>query len=121
MSLLAPLVIAVLSIFWLLSDHFGLTGISRAAQVPTGAGWGAGMAAASVVFWSIVEIALGLEILWRPWAARACLAQFGVALFYLLMLSFTVPELWLDPLGPLTKILPAMTLSLVAWSMLQSR
>jgi len=121
MSLLMPLVVAVLSLFWVLSGLFGLIGISQAAEVLTDAGWGAGLAVISVVFWSIIDVVLGLAILWRPWAARTCLAQFGVALFYLIAASLSVPGLWLDPLGPLVKILPAMTLSLVAWPMLQSR
>ncbi|WP_254436991.1 SDR family oxidoreductase [Ruegeria arenilitoris] len=121
MSLLMPLVVGVLSLFWLLSGFIGLISISDAASVLTDAGWGMAMAVASVLFWSFVDIALGLAILRRPWAARACLAQVAVALFYLLAASFTVPGLWLDPLGPLIKILPAMMLSLVAWPLLQSR
>lgn len=121
MSLLMPLVVAVLSLFWLLSGLFGLIGLPTAASVLTGAGWSMGISVASVLFWSFVDIALGLAILWRPWAGRACLAQVAVALFYLVTASFTVPSLWLDPLGPLIKILPAMTLSLVAWPLLQSR
>lgn len=121
MALLMPLVVAVLSVFWVLSGVFGLVGLSQAAAVLTNAGWGVGMATTSVLFWSLIDIALGLAILWRPWAARACLAQCGVALFYLLAASFAVPDLWLDPLGPLTKILPAIVLPLVAWPLLQSR
>ncbi|WP_254428613.1 SDR family oxidoreductase [Ruegeria atlantica] len=121
MSLLMPLVVAALSLFWLLSGFFGLIGLPKATSVLTGAGWSTGMAVASVLFWSLVDIFLGLAILWRPWAARACLAQVAVALFYLLAASLTVPDLWLDPLGPLIKILPAMTLSLIAWPLLQSR
>ncbi|WP_217356402.1 SDR family oxidoreductase [Ruegeria arenilitoris] len=121
MSLLMPAVVAMLSLFWLLSGLIGLISISDAASVLSDAGWGMAMAVASVLFWSFVDIALGLAILWRPWAARACLAQITVALIYLLAASFTAPGLWLDPLGPLMKILPAMTLSLVAWPLLQSR
>ncbi len=121
MSLLMPVVVAVLSLFWLVSGLIGLISLPRAAALLTDAGWSMAMAVASVMFWSLVDIALGLAILWRPWAARVCLAQVAVALIYLLAASFTVPGLWLDPLGPLIKILPAMTLSLIAWPLLQSR
>lgn len=120
-SLLMPLVIAALSLFWLLSGLIGLISLPYAAAILTDAGWGMALAIASVLFWSFVDIALGLAVLWRPWAARACLAQVAVALIYLLAASFAVPGLWLDPLGPLIKILPAMTLSLVALPLLQSR
>ncbi|MEX0308499.1 MAG: SDR family oxidoreductase [Ruegeria sp.] len=121
MSLLMPIVIGVLSLFWLLSGLFGLTGISHAAEILTNKGWNAGTARASVVFWSLVDIALGLAILWRPWAARVCLAQAVVAALYLFAATLVVPELWLDPLGPLVKILPALMLSLIARPMLESR
>ena len=121
MTLLMPLVIAVLSLFWVLSGVLGLTGLSQAKSVLLDAGWSAPSAAVSVVFWSLVDIALGLALLQRPWAGRVCLLQFAVALFYLVAATVAAPALWGDPLGPLVKILPAMMLSLVAWPMLESR
>lgn len=121
MALLMPIVIAALCLFWVLSGVLGLTGLSQAAQVLTGAGWPFWFAAVSVIFWSLVDIALGLAVLWRPWAARVCLAQAGVAMLYLIAASFVTPALWADPLGPLVKIIPAVMLSLVARAMLESR
>ncbi|MEX0316612.1 MAG: SDR family oxidoreductase [Ruegeria sp.] len=121
MSLLMPLVIAMLSLFWLLSGLFGLIRLPEAAALLTGVGWPAALAVASVIFWSLVDIALGAAVLWRPWAARACLAQIAVALLYLIAATWAVPALWADPLGPLVKILPALMLSLVAHQMLESR
>nr|WP_271952296.1 DoxX-like family protein [Ruegeria faecimaris] len=44
-----------------------------------------------------------------------------MAVFYLLAASFMVPALWLDPLGPLVKVMPAIMLSLVALPMVKSR
>ncbi|KIC41239.1 oxidoreductase [Ruegeria sp. ANG-R] len=121
MTLLMPIVVGVLSLFWLLSGVFGLTGLSQAAELLTNRGWSAGVAGSSVMFWSLVDIALGLAILWRPWAARICLAQAAIAAFYLVAATLLVPELWLDPLGPLVKVLPALMLSLIARPMLESR
>ncbi len=121
MTLLMPVVVGVLSLFWLLSGVFGLVGLSKAAEILVQSGWTHGFATASVVLWSLIDIALGLAILWRPWAARACLAQAGVAVFYLIAATLVVPELWLDPLGPLVKILPALMLSLIARAILESR
>ncbi len=121
MTLQMPVVIAVLCLFWVLSGVFGLTGLSQAAEVLTRNGWSGAIANASVVFWSLIDIMLGLAILWRPWAARVCLAQAAIALFYLIAATLMAPELWLDPLGPLVKIAPALMLSLVARPMLESR
>ncbi|WP_299643914.1 DoxX-like family protein [uncultured Ruegeria sp.] len=121
MTLLMPLVVATLSLFWLLSGLFGLVSFSTASDVLIRAGWSAPMALAGVVFRSLGDIVLGLAILWRPWAARACQAQIAVAMFYLIAASITAPDLWSDPLGPLVKTLPAMILSLVALPMLDRR
>ncbi len=121
MALFLPLVLAMLCLFWVMSGLFGLIGLSEATQVLTQVGWPVWVAAASVVMSSLVDVGLGLALLWRPWAARVCLAQAGVALFYLLTASFVVPALWIDPLGPLVKVIPALMLSLLARVMLESR
>ena len=121
MSLLLPIAIGVLSLFWVMSGVFGLIRLEQAAAVLTGAGWSVSWAKISVVFWSVVDIALGFGLLWRPWAARACLTQMAVALFYLLAATLAVPELWADPLGPLVKILPAIVLPLFVRAALESR
>ncbi len=121
MSLLMPLAVVTLSVFWMLSGVFGLAGLFRASGVLTDIGWPAILAMTSVVIWSLVDIALGLALLWRQWASRACQAQISVSLFYLLMSTVFVPALWMDPLGPLVKILPAMILSMVVHQLLESR
>ncbi len=121
MSLFMPFVVGVLSLFWVLSGVVGLISLSAAKEVLTASGWPAAAAAASVAFWSLVDVVLGLAILWRPWAARVCLFQAMVAGFYLIAATCIVPELWADPLGPLVKVLPAMVLSLLARQMLESR
>ncbi|MDA7966566.1 DoxX-like family protein, partial [Ruegeria sp.] len=121
MSLLMPVTIAILSLFWVMSGLLGLISLTQAAEVLTRVGWSMGWAKTSVLFWSFVDIALGLGLLWRPWAARVCLAQAGVALFYLIAATFTVPMLWADPLGPLVKILPALLLPLFARTLLETR
>ncbi|MGI9368611.1 MAG: SDR family oxidoreductase [Ruegeria sp.] len=121
MALLMPLAVATLSVFWVFSGVFGLAGLSQASAVLTDVGWPTIMAMTSVVIWSLADIALGLAVLWRPWAKRACQAQIAVSLFYLVLATMFVPALWLDPMGPLVKILPAMFLSLVVHQLLESR
>lgn len=121
MTLMMPLVIGTLSLFWILSGLIGLTGLSAAADFLIRAGWSANTAGTSVVFWSLVDIALGLAVLLRSWALRACQVQVAVAAFYLIAATVVIPELWLDPLGPLVKVLPALMLSLIAIPMLENR
>lgn len=121
LGLLMPVAIAVLSLFWVMSGLLGLIFLPQAAAVLTSVGWAGMVANASVLFWSVVDIALGLALLWRPWAGRACLAMVAVAAFYLCAASFTVPSLWADPLGPLLKVLPGLVLPLFVRATLESR
>ncbi|MDB2408108.1 DoxX-like family protein [Jannaschia sp.] len=87
----------------------------------TSRGYGAGFAAASVAIGAAIDIALGAAILWRPWARAACLGMATVATLYLVGGTVLTPGLWADPLGPLTKILPAILLPLMTRAVLEDR
>ncbi|WP_282076756.1 SDR family oxidoreductase [Epibacterium ulvae] len=121
MALFLPVAVALLSLFWLISGVVGLWQLNTAAEVLVLVGWPAALAKISVVFWSLVDLALAGLILWRPWAGRACLAMAGVALFYLLAATVTAPGLWADPLGPLAKILPVLLASVATYWTLEER
>lgn len=121
MGLLVPIIIACLSLFWLVSGIIGLIRVHQAAQVLQNAGWSAGIAVAGVCFWSVVDIAIGGAFAFRKYAKHACWAAVGVSIFYLAASTITAPGLWLDPLGPLVKTLPAIILALVARSVLEER
>lgn len=121
LALMMPLAVAMLSLFWLVSGVIGLWKIGDAASHLTTVGWSHWAAIGSVVVWSIVDIALGAAILWRPWAARACLAMVAVSLIYMAASAVFTPGLWGDPLGPMVKVLPATILSLITHQLLQSR
>ncbi len=121
MALLMPFCVAVLCLFWLASGLIGLVRMGQAASVLTGTGWGAVPAYGAVIFWALADIALGASVLWRPWAARACLAMAAVSAFYLLAATVLTPALWGDPLGPLVKVMPGLLLALVTHQLLQER
>ena len=63
----------------------------------------------------------GLGILWRRTARTALWAAFGLSLVYLVAGTALAPALWLEPLGPLTKIIPTIALNLVALATLEDR
>lgn len=121
MALLAPLTLICLSLFWLASGVVGLAQADEAGQVLRQVGWSNGLATASVVFWSAIDIAIGVAFAIRKHARSACWAAVGVSVFYLLASTLIVPTLWLDPLGPLTKVGPGIVLALVARVMLDAR
>ncbi len=121
MALLMPVMIVTLAAFWFLSGLIGLVRLDLAAGVLTDVGWSRPMAMLSVVFWSIIDFVLAGAILVRKLAILACWAMIGTSVFYLAASSVFVPHLWLDPLGPLVKAVPATLLALVARVSLESR
>ncbi|PIE12880.1 MAG: oxidoreductase [Rhodobacterales bacterium] len=121
MSLLMPVVVATLVVFWLTSGVIGLVSLGGASRVLTETGWPFALAALSVGVWSLVDIALALLLAWRKTARLAVPGMIATALFYLVAATLFTPALWLDPLGPLVKILPAAVLALVALPMLAKR
>lgn len=118
--LLKPVLIATLALFWVASGLIPFLDLERAAAhflpfmpwVP---------AIGLTVATSTLDIALGLGILWRPASRAALIGQVGLALAYLLGGTLLEPSLWLDPLGPYIKVLPAMALSLGVLAILEER
>ncbi len=121
MALVLPLLIGVLSIFRLASGLIGLIRVEAAASVLTETGWHPVRATFSVVVFALADIALGLGILWRKWARQACVGMVCLSLLYLVSATIFTPHLWIDPLGPLIKVLPAMVAALVAATLLGGR
>lgn len=116
-----PLVIATLSLFWLVSGLVGLWQFGRAAEMLTTRGLPDGLAGLVVGGGAIADIALGALVLYRPWAVRACLAMVVVSLGYMAGAAVIAPDLWADPAGPMVKVIPAMVLALLCAGMLEER
>ena len=119
-GLLMPLMVLGLALFWIASGLIGMWSLIPASEVLIQVGWPKGLALASVLFWAVVDIILGLAVMWRIWARPACLGMIAVSVMYLVSASVVTPALWLDPLGPLVKILPA-TLAALALHMILER
>lgn len=119
--LLKPLVIGMLALFWLLSGLIGVLRFDAAQAVLTARGLDPGFAALAVAGGAVADIALGLGILVRRWVVPAACGMVGVTGAYLLGATLLTPDLWLDPLGPLVKTLPAAVLALVAIALAPER
>nr|WP_281501942.1 DoxX-like family protein [Loktanella sp. F6476L] len=107
--------------FWFLSGVIGFISVNAAAGVLEDVGWSRGFAVASVLFWAVVDIAIAAGLTHRPTAKMACWCAIGVSVFYLAASTLFVPDLWLDPLGPMVKVLPSIALALVARIALETR
>jgi uncharacterized protein YbjT (DUF2867 family) len=117
-----PAILACLFAFWLLSGLIGITvGLKDAIGVLTAAGMNAEIAAGAVVGGSLIDIALALLLIWRPTAALALQSMLVVTAGYLIGGALVRPDLWLDPMGPLLKSIPAAFLALAALTTLDER
>lgn len=119
--LVLPVAIGCLSLFWLLSGMIGLLSFDAATRVLTEAGYSAGFAGSAVAGGAVIDICLGIAVLWRRWCRPACLGMLAVSAAYLVSGTVLTPGLWADPLGPLVKILPAMMPALLVAFVLEER
>lgn len=117
---LFPIGIVVLAAFWLASGVIGVLQFDQAVALIS-ARTGAAAASAFVVVGAAADVAIGLALLYRPSFYAACLAAIFVSAGYLFAATIVTPELWLDPIGPLVKVVPAMMLALVMATLRQDR
>ncbi|MDX8525413.1 SDR family oxidoreductase [Mesorhizobium sp. MSK_1335] len=118
--LLKAPVIVTLALFWLYSGlapflAFAAARSHFAGFLPDSA------ASLMVTLTCLADIGLGLAVLFRPWARRALIGMLLLTFAYLLAATFAEPVLWLDPLGPLVKVVPSIMLTLVALATLDER
>lgn len=118
--LLKPVLVVTLALFWFLSGLIALLGLEAAAAhfLPF---MGHAAAIGLTVATSLIDMTLGLLTLYRPKARAALAGQIVLASAYLLGGGLVEPQLWLDPLGPFVKVLPAMLLSLITLAILDER
>jgi uncharacterized protein YbjT (DUF2867 family) len=120
--LLRPLAFAVFSLFWILTAFMAL-----------GPGWAIGIglmeeggvigipAKLTVVAGAVADLCIGLGIAWRRTTRPALWSAFALSLVYVVIGTFLVPRLWLDPLGPMLKIWPVLALNLLLLAILEER
>lgn len=110
-----PLAVVTLSLFWVLSGLLALSRPAAAGAVLAGSGLAPWAVTGTVLGGGLADLALGLAILWRPWCRGAALGMVALSVLYLTGGTLLTPQLWLDPLGPLIKVLPSTVLALVVW------
>jgi hypothetical protein len=119
--LLKPVVIAVLSLFWIVSGVISL-GPARlsVADLSIEIGFGDWSSVAAIVS-GLIQLLLGIGIAIRASAGAALLASLPIAALYIAAGGLMRIGLWLDPLGPLVKMFPIIVLTIVAVAILDDR
>ncbi len=119
--LLKPVLIAGLALFWIASGLVALAEFSHSAAYLDAAGLRPGFEPATVWSTSLADLGLGLLVLWRRFAKPALVGMIALPVAYLAAASILMPALWLDPLGPLVKVVPSILLAVVALAILDER
>lgn len=119
---LKPVVFAVFSLFWIATGLISLgpgwgqgLGYLRAGGVPEG------FAEVGVIAGALADIAIGVGIAFKRTSRAALFAALAISIFYMIAGTFVLPQLWLDPVGPMLKIWPIMALNLVALALVDDR
>ena len=122
LALWQPLIIFSLFIMWAASGLATLFQLDRAASILQIGSIGREAAYAVAVGGAWVDILLAAGLLWRRTVRPALMAMIILTLLvYLLGGTMVLPGLWVDPLAPFAKALPATLLALVAYWLVEKR
>jgi uncharacterized protein YbjT (DUF2867 family) len=119
--LLKAVIFPVLAGFWIATGLISLTvGYESGVELmrSTGSGMLSGPAVAAG---ALADITVGICIAWRSTARYGLSAALLLSLFYAIAGTILRPDLWIEPLGPLMKILPILALHLVGLAVLDDR
>ncbi|MCC6889915.1 MAG: SDR family oxidoreductase [Hyphomicrobiales bacterium] len=120
--MLKPLVFAMFASFWIATGLISLgPGWQRGVSLVMDGGVSAGLARTLVLAGGLADIVIGLAIAIRPTARLGLYAALAISFAYAIIGTVLLPELWLDPLGPMLKIGPIMVFNLVALAILEDR
>ena len=115
-----PIILLMLSVFWIASGIIGFLRHDVATEVLRPQ-FSAALSSAFVMSGSVVDVLIGLGLLVRRWVRPAAILSILVALGYMLAGTVFTPQLWLDPLGPFVKILPAIAAGLCVAALAEER
>ena len=121
LMLLLPLFLSVLALLWLGSGILGLIKAEEAASLLASSSLSRQTAEFLVVGGALCDMVLGLGLLFRKYVRFALVGTILLSAAYLIGGTLFTPELWLDPLAPLTKALAAMGLSFTCLIVLDKR
>jgi hypothetical protein len=120
--LIKPIAIGGLALFWLLTGLISLgPGRASAESQLAASGFPAGAVPATVVLGALFDIVLGLLVTVRRFAKPVLALMLVVTPIYLLIGTVLAPGLWLDPLGPLLKIVPMLVATLMTLAIMDER
>jgi uncharacterized protein YbjT (DUF2867 family) len=120
--LLKPLAIVALAAFWIVTGLIaaGPGRISAVAQFAA-TGFSVKTAELVVLLGAWFDIIMGVLLLIRRIARRVLVVMLLATLGYLAAGTWLAPQLWVDPLGPLVKIIPMLVATALTLAIMDER
>lgn len=120
--LMKALVLATLSVFWVVSGAIALTvAFAPASAILAKAGFPDALAQITTAATALLDIAIGVGIAIRRSARVSLWLGVAASLGYLAGSVSFAPVLWADPVGAMVKTVPVVVLMLVALAVLEDR
>jgi uncharacterized protein YbjT (DUF2867 family) len=111
---LAPALKTVLVLMWVASALLGFFyGAAQADELVRALGWSSSLADPLRIGGSVLDLGIAALLILDRRARWSTLVQLITVAGYTLVIGFALPQLWLDPLGPLLKNLPILIAILV--------
>jgi hypothetical protein len=120
--LIKALVLTTLAVFWTYSGLITLSvAFDPAVDILTSHSIALPFAKMITIVTGLADIAVGGAIAFRRSCRTGLVVGVGLSLFYMVAATILTPELWLEPLGALVKIVPAIATMVVALAILENR
>jgi hypothetical protein len=120
--LVKALVIASLSVFWIVSGFIALfVSYDAAAAILSSHAFPPSLVGPVTILTSLMDMTIGILITFRRTCAIGLIAGIAASLGYMLGAALLTLDLWIEPLGALVKTGPAIVLMLVALMILDNR
>ena len=121
LALLFPLALIALIALWLVSGLVGLAHPEAAMALLIDGGMSEGPARLAVLGGSVADLAIAFGLIFRPMLKPALWSAVALTLAYLAGSALVRPDLWVDPLAPMLKAIPALVLALMVRAMADER
>jgi uncharacterized protein YbjT (DUF2867 family) len=119
--LIKPIIFTILPAFWIGTGMISLSlGYDSGVDLMRSTGAGV-LSGPAVVAGALADIAIGICIAWRRLTRHGLYGALALSSFYAVAGTILRPELWIEPLGSLLKIVPILVLHLVALAILDER
>lgn len=119
--LLKPLLLGGLSLFWIVTALIAAGPAFQAARRLMIEAGGGDLAGPAVWAGVAADLVVGVSLAFRRTARAALWGGIAVSCAYLAGGALLAPGLWVDPLGPMTKILPVILSHLACLAILDDR